>query len=98
MLENLQERLIMNANRRTIIFGVLMLALSSAPAADVTIKRDTWGVPHIFAETLADGAYGLGYAEAEDRLNQIFDNYRGAIGRAAEVKGSGSVEQERELR
>ena len=84
----------MDAHRQTIIFGVLMLALSSATAADVTIKRDTWGVPHIFAATLEDGAYGLGYAEAEDRLDQLFDNYRGAVGRAAEVKGPSAVEQD----
>ena len=36
-----------------------------APAkGTVTIYRDTWGVPHIYAKTPAEGAYGLGYAQA----------------------------------
>lgn len=61
-------------------------------AGEVTIRRDTWGVPHVFADTLADGAFGLGYAQAEDRLAQIDLNYRQAIGRLAEVQGPGAVE------
>lgn len=61
-------------------------------SGNVTIRRDRWGVPHIFADTLSDGAYGLGYAQAEDRLEQIFVNYRAAAGRAAEVEGPRAVE------
>ena len=38
---------------------------------DVTIYRDTWGVPHIFGKTDADAAYGLAYANAEDDLQNI---------------------------
>ena len=33
---------------------------------DVTILRDTWGIPHIYGQTDADAAYGLGFAHAED--------------------------------
>ena len=29
----------------------------------VTIYRDTWGVPHIYADREADGFYGLGYGD-----------------------------------
>jgi len=53
----------------------------------VTVYRDKWGVPHIFADTDAAAAYGLGYAQAEDRLADIYENVRTAIGRAAEVFG-----------
>ncbi|MBI2302139.1 MAG: penicillin acylase family protein [Armatimonadetes bacterium] len=81
--------------------GWLLMALLTAAAAqagEVTIRRDTWGVPHVFAATLADGAYGIGYAQAEDRLDQIFANYREAVGRMAEVHGAGLVEQDWEQR
>jgi acyl-homoserine-lactone acylase len=71
-----------------------MASSLAAGAAEVTLKRDVWGVPHIFATTLADGAYGLGYAQAEDRIEQIFSNYREAIGRKAEVVGAGAVEND----
>ena len=35
-------------------------------ASRVTIKRDSFGVPHIFGKTDADTAFGLAYAHAED--------------------------------
>ncbi len=37
----------------------------------VTIARDAFGVPGIFGTTLADVAFGMGWACAEDRLFQI---------------------------
>lgn len=71
----------------------------AAPAAgEVTIKRDTWGVPHVFAATLADGAFGLGYAQAEDRLEQMYSNYREATGRKAEIVGARAVEDDFQAR
>lgn len=33
---------------------------------DVEIRRDAYGVPHIFGETDADVAFGLAYAQSED--------------------------------
>jgi len=38
---------------------------------DVVIRRDNLGVPHIFGQTDADAAYGLGYAHAEDDFQTI---------------------------
>ena len=41
----------------------------SLPNGDkVTITRDNWGVPFIDAPNRADAEYGVGYANAEDRL------------------------------
>ena len=40
-------------------------------SAAVQIERDTYGVPHIYAKTDADAYFGLGYAEAQDRLFQM---------------------------
>jgi penicillin amidase/acyl-homoserine-lactone acylase len=40
---------------------------------DVTILRDTWGVPHLYGQTDADAAYGLAYAHAEDDFATIQD-------------------------
>jgi len=33
---------------------------------DITIIRDQWGVPHIYAKTDAQVVYGLAWASAED--------------------------------
>lgn len=67
--------------------GPFLLLLASAHAADVRIYRDTWGVPHIHADTPAGAMYGFGYAQAEDRLHAILQNYLVATGRMAEAFG-----------
>lgn len=41
-------------------------ALTKDLAAQVTIRRDTWGVPHILAKTEEAAYFGQGYASAED--------------------------------
>ena len=38
---------------------------------NVTIHRDSWGVPHIFGKTNKDTAFGLAYAHAEDDFTTI---------------------------
>lgn len=44
---------------------------------DVTILRDTWGVPHVFGQTDVDAAYGLAFAHAEDDFATIQDTLLG---------------------
>ncbi|MDA3934066.1 MAG: acylase [Gammaproteobacteria bacterium] len=56
-------------------------------AANVTIMRDDYGVPHIYGKTDADAVFGLMYAQAEDDFPRIERNYYWAIGRLAEVEG-----------
>lgn len=53
----------------------------------VTVYRDEFGVPNIFAPTEEGVAYGMGYAQAEDRLEEIFKQYRRAEGTMSEVFG-----------
>jgi acyl-homoserine lactone acylase PvdQ len=60
----------------------------------VTLYRDTWGVPHVYADTPAAGAYGLGYAQAEDRLGDIFMAVRTGMGTMSEAFGKKYVEQD----
>ncbi|MEI8210933.1 MAG: penicillin acylase family protein [Planctomycetota bacterium] len=59
---------------------------SSALAYQSTLVRDTWGVPHAVAETEPAAMYALGYAQAEDRLEDIYLAIRTGIGRMAEVR------------
>src|SRR5205085_5218878 len=44
------------------------LASSESPRTDVTIERDSFGVPHIYGPTRAGMMFGAGYAAAADRL------------------------------
>src|SRR5205085_4892006 len=63
-------------------------AESETVARAVTIYRDSFGVPHVFAPTDADCVFGFAYAQAEDNFRQIEDNYLRALGRAAEAHGA----------
>lgn len=66
----------------------------AAPGAKVEILRDSFGVPHIFGKTDADAAYGVGYAQAEDRLEELLKNYRRAEGTMSEVFGPQFYQQD----
>ncbi|HQB04285.1 MAG TPA: penicillin acylase family protein, partial [Candidatus Hydrogenedentes bacterium] len=56
-----------------VFFAALLLLLPvCGQAADVTLYRDTWGVPHIYGDSWANAAYALGQAQAEDRLEDIY--------------------------
>ena len=63
----------------------------AARAADVTIIRDDFGVPHIYGKTDADAVFGLLYAQAEDDFNRVERNYIWATGRLAEVDGDEAI-------
>ena len=58
-----------------------------AQAANITIFRDDFGVPHIYGKTDADAVFGMLYAQCEDDFNRVERNYIWAIGRLAEVEG-----------
>jgi len=56
-------------------------------ARQVTIYRDTFGIPHIVGETNEAMFFGFGYASAEDHLEKILMHYRLGGGRMAELVG-----------
>ena len=66
--------------------------------APVEILRDEWGVPHVFAKSTADAAFGLGYCHAQDRLWQMELNRRVGSGRLAELLGARAIPADRFLR
>ncbi|MCP3023141.1 penicillin acylase family protein [Cupriavidus basilensis] len=62
-------------------------AASSRAAQQVVIKRDEYGVPHIYADTAYKLFYGYAYAVAQDRLFQMEMAKRSTQGTVAEVLG-----------
>ncbi len=64
----------------------------------VEIIRDTWGVPHVYADNQEDLFFGQGYVHAQDRLWQLEFNRRVAAGRLSEVLGKATVETDTYLR
>lgn len=94
------------ARHAVALFTVLLLAACATPmstavdpetarlaarAQNVTIIRDEFGVPHIYARTDADAVFGLLYAQAEDDFPRVERNYYWAIGRLAEAEGEEAI-------
>jgi acyl-homoserine-lactone acylase len=67
------------------------LARWQQQAQQVTITRDTWGIPHVYGKTDANAVFGMIYAQAEDDFNRIEINYLNAMGRLAESKGDSEL-------
>ncbi len=75
--------------------GTLVSSVSQLALADnAYLHRDSWGVPHVVANNEAAGFFALGYAQAEDRLEDIYLAIRTGVGRMAEVKGQEFVQQD----
>jgi penicillin amidase len=66
--------------------------------AEVTVERDQWGVPHIYAANSHDLFMAQGYVHAQDRFWQMdFWRHIGA-GRLAEIFGMSQLETDKYLR
>jgi len=64
----------------------------------VEIRRDRWGVNHIYAATEQDLFFAQGYAAAKDRLFQFEMWRRQATGTVAEILGRRELERDRGAR
>jgi penicillin G amidase len=64
----------------------------------VEVLRDRHGIPHIYAASLADAYFALGFVHAQDRLWQMEMNRRIGSGRLAEVLGASALEVDRFMR
>lgn len=61
---------------------------SLAVREEITIYRDTFGTPHIYAPTAEGAAFGNGYAQANDRLEELLKQYMRACGTMSEAFGT----------
>lgn len=56
-------------------------------AANITIIRDNYGIPHVYGKTDADAVFGLLYAQCQDDFRRVEMNYIEKLGRLSEVNG-----------
>lgn len=62
----------------------------------VTVYRDEWGIPHIYAEGEEDLSFAMGYLHAQDRFFQMDMARRDARGLLSEVLGP-TVREENDM-
>jgi len=90
--------------RNILISMAVSISVSGVRAADLpgtgadsektVVYRDTWGVPHIYAPTVEAGMYAIGWAQAEDRPEELLKNFLRALGESARFDGPGAVQSD----
>jgi acyl-homoserine lactone acylase PvdQ len=90
-------------NKLIVVLAAVCVSCGSQAAADrqvtvwekqaqnITIIRDTWGIPHVYGKTDADAVFGVIYAQAEDDFNRVETNYLNTMGRLAEAEGASEI-------
>ncbi len=73
------------------LFTLPFYSFSQVNPANVTIVRDSFGVPHIYGHTDAEAAYGLAWAHSEDDFKDIQQNLLAAKGMLGQVIGKEGV-------
>jgi penicillin amidase len=71
----------------TVLIGVSVPASGAQGTGRVTIYRDDYGVPHLYAGKVDALFYGMGYVAADDRLWQAEILRRAATGNLAQLLG-----------
>jgi penicillin amidase len=71
----------------TVFLLLVWIFPAGAAAPQAKIVRDSFGVPHIYADSLEGLFFGYGYAAAQDRLYQMEMFRRTYWGRLSEVYG-----------
>src|SRR5437773_10702603 len=66
--------------------------------ARAEVLRDSYGVPHIYAQTAHDVFYLQGYVTAQDRLFQMDLYRRAGAGRLAQVLGDPALDSDKQFR
>ena len=74
------------------------LVLHSRAYEEVEIVRDSHGIPTIRSRSFRDTLYGLGYAQAQDRLFNMHLNRMIPSGRMSEIFGRPTLETDIRLR
>ena len=59
--------------------------------SNISIGRDKWGVPHVYAKTDKEAAYGLAWAHAEDDFKTIQKTFLPAKGLLGKLEGGGGA-------
>jgi penicillin amidase len=77
------------------VTGDMVLSQLQEP---VTVVRDRWGVPHLYASSSRDAFMALGFTHAQDRLWQMEVNRRLASGRLSELFGEIALDTDRAAR
>ena len=69
------------------LLSISYISRSQIDPNNIEVVRDRWGVPHIYAKTDKEVAYGLAWAHAEDDFSTIQKTFLPAKGMLGELEG-----------
>jgi acyl-homoserine lactone acylase PvdQ len=75
------------------VVSVLAGASVAQEQGGITIVRDGYGVPHVYAPSRPEVSYGAGYALAQDRLWQMHVLRKAAKGEVSDLFGPPVVDK-----
>ena len=85
----------LSTRRRPVRAGRFTVSADSLDGAEVTIRVDSWGVPHITGDSIKDVYFALGWYQAKERLFQMELMRRLATGRLSELLGEDALPQDK---
>jgi len=77
-----------------IILSLLSVACNQKDKVETQITWDTWGVPHIEADTIPDLFYAQGWAQMHNHANLILELYGSSRGKGAEYWGESKLQND----
>jgi acyl-homoserine-lactone acylase len=60
-------------------------------AKHITIIKDTWGVPHVYAKTDKGAVFGMMYVQCEEFFDKVEATLIAKVGRQAEAEGQSAI-------
>ena len=73
------------------IFSPAEIKALRKEAKQITIIKDKWGVPHVYAKTDAQAVFGMSYVQCEEFFDKVEASLISRLGRQAEVDGEKAV-------
>jgi len=92
------NRMIVNCVVASLTLSWSLAALANTAPTEVKIVRDSYGMPHIYADDTYRLFYGYGYVVAQDRLFQMEMARRSTQGTVSEVLGKSFVSFDKDIR
>lgn len=74
--------------------SLLWLSCQKAEKPQTSLVWDTWGVPHITADTVEDLFFAQGWAQMHNHANLVCELYGTSRGRGAEYWGQGKLQDD----
>ncbi|MCC9168592.1 penicillin acylase family protein [Pontibacter harenae] len=83
--------IVLTGNVQAQIFSSEEVESLKKEAKQITIIKDKWGVPHVYAKTDEQAVFGMSYVQCEEFFDKVEASLINRLGRQAEVEGESAI-------